>query len=791
MHRIFASAVSPVTGRGRLFNFLRSGSARMVVSAVALALLVPAVMAAPKNQKTPKKRPTSEELDQDFPFQAACIGAKFPAKNIAYKGLAIKLGNDAFMCFDTDDLRMAAGWTGAYLKFDGVAFSGSHGNHPSVAGDQKFATKNMPGVSDENGSFADTRADIFRPVPEKVGRWNGLYLDGENVVLSYTVDGTKILEMPASVAADGQVGFVRNFKTEKNSRPFSILLCEVEGAKGTVSGNTATLTGASDNVTIVELVGAPKGAKLEIAENNRIVLKFDKKTAASTFKIVLWNGADADKAKFAALTSGKAEVPDVKKGGPARWAQTVETKGVIGANTTPDGAYTLDQITPPQDNPWKRRVRFSGFDFFSDGKRAAVSTWDGDIWIVSGIDDKLDKLTWKRFSSGQYETIGLKIVNDVIYTSGRDQITRYYDLNGDGEADYYENFNNQVTSSDGFHEFVFDLQTDKEGNFYMAKAGPVRGGGRGFGGDNFGSITEDAGTVMKISKDGKKLEVLATGLRAPNGLSISPDGQITTSDNEGTWVPSTPIHFIQKGRFYGVENTAHQVSKTEYVKPICWLSHNDFDNSGGEQVWVTSDKWGPYKGEMLHLSYGKCSLFLVMKETVNGQMQAGVVKIPVKFTSSAMRGRFNPKDGQLYIAGLQGWQTTAVKLAGFDRVRYTGKPVASVQSMHVTKTGVELCFTQPLDPASAGDVQNYSAKRWNYDYAEHYGSPEFSVADPKKQGRDEMTIKSAKLSPDGRTVTLEIADIKPVMQEMIEFDIKSKDGKEISQSIQHTINVMP
>jgi len=33
-----------------------------------------------------------------------------------------------------------------------------------------------------------------------------------------------------------------------------------------------------------------------------------------------------------------------------------------------------------------------------------------------------------------------------------------------------------VTKS--FHEFVFDLQTDPAGNFYFAKAGPVKNGGR-------------------------------------------------------------------------------------------------------------------------------------------------------------------------------------------------------------------------------------------------------------------------------------------------------------------------
>jgi hypothetical protein len=65
------------------------------------------------------------------------------------------------------------------------------------------------------------------------------------------------------------------------------------------------------------------------------------------------------------------------------------------------------------------------------------------------------------------------------------------------------------------------------------------------------------------------------------------------------------------------------------------------------------------------------------------------------------------------------------------------------------------------------------------------------VADPKKNGRDELPIQAVKLSRDGRTVTLQIADLKPVMQQSISFDIKAKDGTPINQTIQHTIHVLP
>jgi hypothetical protein len=106
------------------------------------------------------------------------------------------------------------------------------------------------------------------------------------------------------------------------------------------------------------------------------------------------------------------------------------------------------------------------------------------------------------------------------------------------------------------------------------------------------------------------------------------------------------------------------------------------------------------------------------------------------------------------------WQSNASRITGFDRVRYTGKPVYTVRGLKVVKNGVELTFTQPLDRATATDAQNVSGKRWNYARTSNYGSPEFSVADPKKRGRDNLDITATKLSPDGKTLTVEIADLQ-------------------------------
>ena len=90
-----------------------------------------------------------------------------------------------------------------------------------------------------------------------------------------------------------------------------------------------------------------------------------------------------------------------------------------------------------------------------------------------------------------------------------------------------------------------------------------------------------------------------------------------------------------------------------YDGPVTWIPHK-VDNSCGGQAWVEGKRWGPLEGELLHLSYGRCEMFHILREEVDGVIQGAAVKFPLRFLSGAMRARFNPKDGQLYVSGLKG-----------------------------------------------------------------------------------------------------------------------------------------
>jgi hypothetical protein len=721
------------------------------------------------------------------------------------KGIAIKLDKEgsSTMLFDTDLLRMSGGWTGGYLKLVGVIFEGGHGPNPGPAesADMVFQTNPTPGWS-KGDDFKDPRelptgpgaAKVpFGPLPSEWAKYKGLFINGDNVVLHYTVGTAEVLELPGSEKQGEQTVLTRTFNVSgKGFGPAHLLVADGIQAPDNPSIDIGTAVAVSndpknaDSRLMVAAVGAPQGAKWSVAEG-RLVLMLPAFAGGEAFKVIYAKGNAGSTEQFqqAVKNAGEiAKLAELTKGGAAHWPAMVTTKGTLG-KTDGKQAYVVDSIEPPFDNPYKSWIRFAGHDFFKDG-RAALCTWSGDVWIASGIDDKLEEVKWRRYASGLYQALGLKIVDDVVYVLGRDQITRLHDLNGDGEADRYENFNNDVQVTPGFHEFALDLHTDPEGNFYYAKGGPVNPGGGGWG-----PLGNHNGCILKVSKDGQKLEVFATGVRAPNGMGVGPKGEVTCGDNQGTWVPACYVHLVKKqGEFIGVTDLAHRPEvPTDYTRHVAFLPM-DVDNSGGGQVWVTSDKWGPLKGKLLHLSYGQATLHQMLMEEVDGQIQGGAVRFPTKFETGVMRGRFNELDGQLYLSGLRGWQTKGSKDAAFYRVRYTGVSVTMQDSLRVTNKGIHIGFTAPLDEETAGDVDNYSIEQYNYRWTKAYGSPDFKVSDPEEKGRDPVEIQAVKLSADKKSVFLEVADLQPVMQMRIKMNIKGADGTELPKEIANTINVV-
>ncbi len=440
--------------------------------------------------------------------------------------------------------------------------------------------------------------------------------------------------------------------------------------------------------------------------------------------------APADKHPLGALT----------RGGPAQWPKAIEAAGSLGKGRP----YSVDTIPLPFENPWKALLFIGGHDFLPDGT-AAVCTMQGDVWLVSGLDGKLEHVRWRRFASGLHHALGLVVAGKSIYVLGRDQVTRLVDINGDGEADFYECFCNSYITSPAGHDFICGLERDRDGNFYTAS------GNQG---------------LLRISADGKRVDVLATGFRNPDGLAITPDGHLTVPCSEGDWTPASMVAEVRPRKpgepppFFGFGGPRNGQPPD---LPLVYLPRG-LDNSSGGQVAVPDERWGPLKGQMLHFSFGAGSHFLLLRDEVHGQPQGGVVPLAGEFRSGAHRGRFNPADGQLYVSGMTGWGTYTVADGCLQRVRYTGDPVQLPCGFHVHENGILLRFTRPVERGLVAKLDSHFAQCWNYRYSAGYGSPEFSSRHPGARGHDPLAITGAHVLGDGRSLFVEIPELQPVNQ---------------------------
>lgn len=444
--------------------------------------------------------------------------------------------------------------------------------------------------------------------------------------------------------------------------------------------------------------------------------------------------------------------------------------------------FEVDVLSAPESNPWLARLRFSGLDFFPGGDSMAISTWDGDVYHVSGLlssgerNDAPGQLKWRRIASGLFQPLGVKIVDQTIYVTCRDQLVILRDRNNDGGVDHYQCFNNDHQVTEHFHEFAMGLQRDDAGNFYYAKSARHA----------LTAIVPHHGTLLKVSPDGAKTEIVAFGFRAANGVCLNPDGTFIVTDQEGHWNPKNRINWVTPGGFYGNMYGYHDVtdeSDDAMNPPLCWIT-NSFDRSPAELLWVESPRWGNLNGTLLNLSYGYGKIYTVPHQKLSQSLvQGGMCQLPIpQFPTGTMRGRFNPADGHLYICGLFAWGSSQqAKEGGLYRIRYTGEGATMPVKFSAVGDTLSVTFSDPIAPESLHNENSFALKTWSLKRTKNYGSKHYDELD--------KTITGVQLSGDGKTVTLTIADLEPTWCYELKCRLnRASDASSIERVVHGTIH---
>ena len=484
--------------------------------------------------------------------------------------------------------------------------------------------------------------------------------------------------------------------------------------------------------------------------------------------------------KFQRIVAPRAEHPlrGLTVSTQMQWPQIIETEITHGKQNP----YAVDTIEMPFENPWKALMFAGGHAFDLRNNIAYVCTMTGDVWRVTDFSYPSKKAKWKRFASGLHQPLGMVVDKEGIFVLGRDQITRLHDRNSDGEADFYECFSTAFKTSPAGHDFICGLQRDQQGRFYIAS------GNEG---------------IVRISRDGKSSEIIATGFRNPDGLGITTSGTVTVPCSEGTWTPASMICAFRPGAppsqltkdfpigghqppFFGLGGPKNDRAPD---LPLVYLPRG-LDNSSGGQIQIPDKGWGnlsgPRRDNMIHTSFGAGKHFLLLQDEVAGQLQGGIIPLPGEFRSGVHRGRFNPHDGQLYLSGMDGWGTYTTDDGCFQRVRYTGEKVQQPVAFHVHENGVMLTFSELVDTKLASDPKLHFAQCWNYRYGPGYGSPEFSTLHLGMRGHDVLQIREAYVLEGGRQLFLEIPNIQPVNQLHLYVAV----DKEISRELFLTVHAL-
>ncbi len=444
-------------------------------------------------------------------------------------------------------------------------------------------------------------------------------------------------------------------------------------------------------------------------------------------------------------------------------------------------------------------LEVSGMAWLPSGQ-LAVAIRKGEVWFIDGaLSGNPEEVRYHLFASGLHEPLGLMPDGDDLLVAQRSEITRLQDSDKDGVADGYLTEANGWSVTGDYHAYAYGPEQDGEGNRWVTLnlgMGEKPENGKGWRG--WGGI---------IGQDGKFIPK-ALGMRSPCGLGANLAGDMFFSDQQGTWIPATPIYHLRPGVFYGNQDSLPSLkeagapfrmansptagvrypdaiaSAEEFVPPAVWLPYNKMGRSATDiQVIDQSGKFGPFDGQLLVGEFTNSAINRVFLEKVEGQYQGACFPFLQGFPAAVVRLAFAP-DGSLFVGMTnRGWSSLGNRSYGLARVNYTGKEPFSIQEMRAKSDGFELQFTGKIDPASLEEA--FTMSRYTYLYSSAYGGDEIETA--------ELVIREVIPDDDGRTVRLVVEGMTTgFVHELRTSGLKSVAGTPLDfPNAYYTLNCLP
>jgi putative heme-binding domain-containing protein len=364
----------------------------------------------------------------------------------------------------------------------------------------------------------------------------------------------------------------------------------------------------------------------------------------------------------------------------------------------------------------------------ADGKLVALA-YDGRVLLLSdtdgdGLEDRVE-VFYDNTKGLVRSPIGMALTppgyahGNGVFVACKGKLLLLTDSKGTGEVD------KEIVVAEGWKELPHGVDAlgaavDKAGNIYFGLGTADYTNAYLVGKDNQGhyDLNNERGTILKVSADFKKREILCTGIRFPVGLAFNRAGDLFATDQEGaTWLPNgNPLDellHIQAGKHYGfpprhpkhLPGVIDEPSTFDYGpqhQSTCGLAFNDPVNGGP----IFGPSW--WDGDAFVTGYSRGKLYRT--KLVRGE--AGYVarnQLLGALNMLAVDACVSPR-GDLVVAvhsGPPDWGSGPKGKGKLYKITWTGSKLAQpVLAWPAGPREVRIAFDKPLPPEQLGDLVN-------------------------------------------------------------------------------------
>ncbi|MGB0993233.1 MAG: family 16 glycoside hydrolase, partial [Akkermansiaceae bacterium] len=167
----------------------------------------------------------------------------------ALKGLSLQLSQAHQIrgLYNTETMQLHSAHRGG-LEWGGTPWTGRHGTYVTMANSKTTIMQtraNRPAWADSDGSFADTRSHKGHGnFPENHLRFNGHFRNGSQVILDYSVLGSRVLETLTATSRGDQAMAFRQFDLAPSAQKRTMIVADEQGAHVSMSkdGKSAVIS---------------------------------------------------------------------------------------------------------------------------------------------------------------------------------------------------------------------------------------------------------------------------------------------------------------------------------------------------------------------------------------------------------------------------------------------------------------------------------------------------------------------------------------------------------------------